>query len=119
MTKELTAAETKDLLVELLLAKKATDVTVINVSNQTVVTEYFIIATGKSTSQVKALTEHLEEKGEEKGLFTFRKDGVREARWVVLDYGSVIVHIFNDATRDFYALEKLWGNADNTVVVKD
>ena len=115
----MTAKETKDILVELLLEKKATDITVIDVAEQTVVTEYFVIATGRSASQVRALTDQLDEKGEERGLTALRKDGVREARWVVMDYGSVIVHIFNDATRDFYNLEKLWGNSDNVTHIED
>lgn len=113
------AKEIKDLVVELLKEKKASDITVIDVAEQTVVTEFFVIATGKSTTQVRALTDYLDEKGEERGIDAIRKDGVREARWVVLDYGSVIVHIFNDAMRDFYCLEKLWGNAENTTRVED
>lgn len=109
------ANEIKDIIVELLQEKKASDITVINVSEQTVVAEYFVIATGRSTTQVRALTDFLDEKGEEKGIVAIRKDGVREARWVVIDYGNVIVHIFNDAMRDFYAIEKLWGNSENTI----
>lgn len=115
----MTATEIKDIIVELLKDKKATDITVIDVAEQTTVTEYFVIATGKSNTQVRSLTEHLDEKGEERGLTAIRKDGVREARWVVIDYGNVIVHIFNDATRDFYALEKLWGNSANTIKIGD
>ncbi len=105
--------EIKDLVVSLLQEKKAVDITVIDVENQSSVTDFFVIATGRSTTQVKSLVDFLDEKGEEKGLTAYRRDGVREARWVVLDYGSVIVHVFNDATRDFYNLEKLWGNGEN------
>lgn len=113
------AKEIKDIIVELLKDKKASDITVIDVAEQTVVTEYFVIATGKSNTQVRALAEHLDEKGEEKGLSALRKDGIREGRWVVIDYGNVIVHIFNDATRDFYRLEQLWGNAENMTRITD
>ncbi|MBR1747864.1 MAG: ribosome silencing factor [Clostridia bacterium] len=109
----------KDIIIELLKAKKATDITVIDVAEQTIIADFFIIATGKSTSQVKALTESLEEKGEEKGLTLLRRDGEREARWVVMDYGGVIVHIFNDSTRDFYALEKLWEKGNNVTKIED
>ena len=105
--------EIKDLVVSLLQEKKAVDITVIDVENQSSVTDFFVIATGRSTTQVKSLVDFLDEKGEEKGLTAYRRDGVREARWVVLDYGSGIVHVFNDATRDFYHLEKLWGNGEN------
>ena len=111
--------EIKNIIVELLQAKKASDITVVDVSEQTILADYFIIATGKSVTQVKALTDQLEEKGEEKGLVLLRRDGEREARWVVMDYGGVIVHIFNDATRDFYALEKLWANGNNITKIED
>ena len=111
--------EIKDIVIELLKAKKASDITVINVAEQTILADYFVIATGKSTTQVKALTDQLEEKGEEKGLVLLRRDGEREARWVVMDYGGVIVHIFNDATRDFYALEKLWEKDGNVLRVEE
>ena len=114
------AKQTKDIIVELLKEKKASDITVIDVAEQTIVTEYFVIATGKSTTQVKALTDFLDEKGEERGLDApLRRDGVREGRWVVIDYGSVIVHAFNDATRDFYRLEQLWGNGANVTKIED
>ncbi|NLL56726.1 MAG: ribosome silencing factor [Clostridiales bacterium] len=109
----MTPSQLKDNIINYLQEKKAVDLTVINVTDQTTIADYFIIATGKSNAQVKALTEHLEEKMEEKEVFAIRKEGVREARWVVLDYASVIVHIFNDEARDFYNLEKLWGNTSN------
>lgn len=109
----MTPSQLKDNVVKYLQEKKAEDITVINVTDQTTIADYFIIATGKSTTQVKALTEFLEEKMEENEIFATRKDGEREARWVVIDYASVIVHIFNDSMRDFYNLEKLWGNASN------
>ncbi|MGN1041986.1 MAG: ribosome silencing factor [Christensenellales bacterium] len=115
----MTSQEIKDTIIDLLKEKKAADITVIDVEGQTSVTDYFVIATGRSTTQVKALTDFLDEKGEEKGLTAYRRDGVREGRWVVVDYGQVIVHIFNDAMRDFYNLEKLWGNANNTVHIDD
>lgn len=103
----MTPSQLKDNVVKYLQEKKAEDITVINVTDQTTIADYFIIATGKSTTQVKALTEFLEEKMEENEIFATRKDGEREARWVVIDYASVIVHIFNDSMRDFYNLEKL------------
>lgn len=109
----MTPKELKDNITKILEEKKANDITIINVSAQTTVTDYFIIATGKSSTQVKALIENLQDKMEEKQIFALRKDGEREGRWVVLDYGSIIVHIFNDEMHDVYNLEKLWGNASN------
>ena len=109
----MTPSDLKDNVIKYLQEKKAEDLTVINITDQTTIADYFIIASGKSNTQVKALTEFLEEKMEEKQIFATRKEGEKEARWVVIDYASVIVHIFNDAMRDFYNLEKLWGNASN------
>lgn len=109
----MTPNEIKDNVIKFLQEKKADDLTVINVTDQTTITDFFVIATGKSSTQVKALCEFLEEKMEEKEIFAMRKEGLKEARWIVLDYASVIVHIFNDAMRDIYNLEKLWGNASN------
>jgi ribosome-associated protein len=109
----MTPNQIKDNVVKYLQEKKAEDITIINVTDQTTIADYFVIVSGKSTTQVKALTEFLEEKMEENEIFATRKEGEREARWVVLDYASVIVHIFNDSMRDFYNLEKLWGNTSN------
>lgn len=105
--------ELKDEIVNVFQNKKANDITVMNVSEQTTIADYFVIATARNTSQVKALVDSLEETLEEKQVFAIRKEGVREARWVVVDYGSILVHIFNDETRDFYNLEKLWVKGDN------
>lgn len=105
--------ELKDEIVKVFQNKKANDITVVSIAEQTTIADYFVIATAKNTSQVKALVENLEEKLEKKEVFAIRKEGVREARWVVVDYGSIIVHIFNDETRDFYNLEKLWVKGDN------
>ena len=113
------SVEIKNKIIELLKAKKASDITVVDLGEQTIIADYFVIATGKSTTQVRALTDHLEEKGEECGLTLLRRDGEREARWVVMDYGGVIVHIFNDAMRDFYALEKLWAKDNNIIKIED
>lgn len=115
----MTPNELKDAIVKCLLEKKADDITVLHVTEQTTVTDYFVIATGKSTTQVKALMEYLEEKLEEQDIFVTRKEGEREARWVVMDYASVIVHIFNDQMRDLYALEKLWGKGSNVEKITD
>lgn len=93
--------------------KKAVDITVLNVSKLTVVADYFVICTGKSNRQIKALAEHLQEKLELDGVKCLRTDGMADGKWVVLDYGTVIVHIFNDDTRMFYCLEKLWSDGSN------
>lgn len=98
----------KNKVVEILDNKNGGDIAVIDMGQKSSVTDFFVIATGKNTTHVKALAEELEEKLEPEGVFVKRKEGINDARWVVLDYGEVIVHIFNSDTRDFYCLEKLW-----------
>ncbi len=105
--------EIKNAVCKELDERKAVDITVLNVSHLTVVADYFVICTARSNKQVKALAEYVSEKLEDAGVPTLRSDGVREGKWAVLDFGSVIVHIFNDDTRMFYCLEKLWTDGDN------
>ncbi len=92
---------------------KAEDIVSINVAEKTSVADYFVVASGRSTIHTKALVEHLEEELEKEDIFVLRRDGVKEGRWAVLDYGSVIVHIFSDDNRLFYHLENLWGDQNS------
>ena len=80
--------------------------------DKTSVADYFIVASARSSTQVKALSEHVEEKLEKAGITVLRRDGVADARWIVLDFGDVILHLFNDETRLFYHLERLWGEGE-------
>lgn len=110
--------ELKNLICEILDENRAVDITVLKVEHLTVVSDYFVICTGKSNRQVRALAENLEEKLAEREISPLRSDGVRDGKWAVLDYGSVIVHIFNDDTRMFYCLEKLWSDGENIEIYK-
>ena len=87
---------------------KAQDVVSIDVRGKTEVADYYVIASGRSMTQTRALIEYVEEEMDKIGVAPIRREGVREGRWAVLDYGDVIVHVFNDETRLFYALENLW-----------
>lgn len=93
--------------------KKGEDIVILDVGDQTVVCSYFVIASGKSTTQVKALCENVDEELSKLGLEPVRTEGVREGRWGVLDYGDVIVHVFNEESRLFYYLERLWDSGKN------
>ena len=115
----MTPQEIKDLLLTIIREKKAEDLTVIDVADQTEIADYMIILSGRNNQNVRALCEHIEEKAEKAGLFVTRKEGVREGRWIVLDYASVIVHIFNREMRGYYALEKLWEKGDNVTKIED
>ena len=101
-----------------LLEHKAEDVVSIDVRGKTEVADYYVIAGGRSMTHTRALIDHVEEEMDKIGIAPVRREGVREGRWAVLDYGDVIVHIFNDETRLFYHLESLWGNEENTVKYK-
>ena len=95
--------------------KKAEDIVKIYVADKTVIADYFVIAGGRSSTQVKALCDNLEEFVETMGMTAKRKEGVAEGRWAVLDFGDVIVHIFNDEQRLFYHLERIWGEGEKFV----
>lgn len=100
--------------------KKACGIVYIDVESKTSLCDYFVICSGRSSTQVKSLAENLEEKFEkEENISPRRREGVREGRWAVLDYEDVIVHIFNDEERDFYRLERLWEDGKNLTRYED
>ncbi len=102
-----------NIITEAISEKKGKDISVLNLKGQTVIADYFVIASGGSSSQVKALAENTEEKLAEKGFEPIRKEGIKEGKWAILDYGDIIVHIFEDSLRDYYALDKLWEKGSN------
>ena len=73
--------------------------------------EYFILMSAPSTVRVKSIVDHVEEALENEGLRVRHKEGYRDAQWVLMDYGDVVVHVFEEQTRSYYSLEKLWGEA--------
>ena len=107
----------KDLAIEICKAmsdKLGKDIIVLYVREKTDLCDYFVIASGSNAPQIKAMGERVEELVEKNlGLVPSRTEGVRDGRWAVLDYGDVIAHIFNDETRLFYHLERLWTDGGN------
>lgn len=94
--------------------RRGRDIVIVYVGDKTVLCDYFVIASGSSAAQIKAMGEKVEEMiSKEHGIDPTRTEGVRDGRWGVIDYGDVIVHVFNDETRLFYHLERLWANDDN------
>lgn len=91
--------------------KKATDVMALYVAETLVVTDYFLIATGSSDRQVHAIADSVEDALREAGAKPIGREGERELKWVLLDYGDFVVHVFQAAEREFYRLEKLWSDA--------
>lgn len=97
----------------LLKDHKAEDVLMICVKEKSSVADYYVVAGGRSMTHTRSLTERVEEEMEKEGVSPTRSEGVREGRWAVLDYGDVLVHIFNDESRLFYHLENVWDDGKN------
>lgn len=91
--------------------KKAKDIRILDIRDISPIADYFVICSGGSSIQVKAIAEEIEEKMGEKQLWPLHKEGYDSARWILLDYGNVIVHIFHQEDREFYDLERLWADA--------
>lgn len=108
-----------DKICQALSDKKANNIEIIDLTNQSVIADYFVICDGTSSTLVKTLADNVEEELEKEGTFVLRKEGYAPGRWVVLDYGDVIVHIFLDEERSFYNIEKLWASEDNLTVYED
>ncbi len=95
-------------IVETLENKKAKDIDVIDITKMSILAEYFVICSGTSTTHIKALSDELQNKLAEAGYEKVRKEGYNSARWILMDYGDVVVHIFHEEDREFYSLERLW-----------
>ncbi len=91
--------------------KKAGEVKVLKTEEVTVLCDYIVIATGNSTTQVRALADELEFKLKEQGVAPARIEGYESRNWILIDYYGVIVHIFHPEAREFYKLETLWADA--------
>ena len=99
------------LTADVLDTKKGIDIALLDVGDLLQITEVFVIATGTSRPHVKTLAETVEEKLKEIGRRPLRSEGEAEAEWVLLDYGDIVVHVFQPEPRDYYGLERLWGDA--------
>lgn len=110
---------TTEKICKVLSNKKAENICVIDIGSQSVIADYFVICSGSSTIQTKAICEHLEEEMEKDKVFVSRKEGLADGRWIVLDYTDIIVHIFLNEEREFYNIEKLWTNGENMTVYSD
>ena len=88
--------------------KLATDIVLIDVSDRLVITDVFVVVTGNNERQVEAIVDSVEERLLTRGKKPIRREGQRDGRWVLLDYGDVVVHVQHAEERAFYALERLW-----------
>jgi ribosome-associated protein len=110
----LNSSESKTLaykIADLALDKKAKQIVVIDLDGKTGIADFFVLMSGESDTQIKAIADHIvrELKGQE--IRVYHKEGYESLRWVLLDYVDVVVHVFKPETREFYGLERLWGDA--------
>ncbi len=109
---DMTSLEKAIFIAKILDDKKALDVTVLKVEQSSSVWEYFVIATGQSNTQIKAFANEVEAKMEEKEERPLHIEGYSSCEWVLMDYNDVNVNIFQEESRMFYSLERLWQDCE-------
>lgn len=103
--------EAAKLAVQALLDKQASDIRLLKTTELTVLADYFLICTANSTPHVRTLYDKVDKRLSEAGMPPVRREGYRNSNWLLLDFGCLIVHIFQKETREFYNLERLWSDA--------
>ena len=99
------------LCLEIIQERKAIDPVLMEVGRLTSFTDYFLVASGNSSRQVQAISQHMARRLREEGFKPFGIEGEQEAHWVLMDYGDVVIHVFYQPVREFYDLEGLWTEA--------
>ncbi len=115
MGEEKTVISPRDLANEAakaLSSKRGREIRLLYIEKQTVLADYFVICTGTSNTQIRALADEVDYKLSELGCPPLRREGVNDGTWALLDFGSVIVHVFARDARGFYNLENLWNDAE-------
>jgi ribosome-associated protein len=116
-TEEPDSSELARGIVELIADKKGSDIVLLDIRRVSLLADYFVICSGASERQVRAIVDEILEKvKKEAGTVPLNVEGVSSSGWVLVDYGSVIVHVFAPSLREYYSLEKLWSEA--TMVVR-
>ncbi len=98
-------------ITELISSKKGYSIKILDLRELTPIADFFIICSADSTTQVKAISDEVDDKLRDHGIKCFFKEGYDSLNWVILDYFDVVVHVFHKEAREFYNLEKLWGDA--------
>lgn len=114
--------ETKDIAQKIAAVandKKAKDILLLNMEGLSPVTDFYVICSAGNSTLVKAIADNIEDKLAEEGVHPTHKEGYADARWVLLDYGDVVAHVFLEEERDFYNLEQLWADAPSESFVEN
>ena len=106
----LPSREMAEIAVKALDSKKGKEIRLIRIDKITTLAEYFVICTGTSNTQINALCDEVEKELDQLGEQPIHREGYRGGTWVLLDYGCVAVHVFNEEARAFYGLERLWSD---------
>ena len=101
---------------EALEEKKASDIKILKTAEQTVLADYFVICSGSTAPHIKALVDEVDKQLSEAGEPPIRREGLRSDIWVLMDFGSVIVHVFTEEARKFYNLERLWSDSQEVTL---
>lgn len=115
---ELEANELARQIVEIASDRKAEDIVMLDISKVSIIADYFVICTGTSDRHVRAIAKDIDEKLGHEKVNPLNIEGMVDAKWVLVDYGSVLVHVFDTTTREFYRLEQLWPEAKPVLVVQ-
>lgn len=107
----MTSLELANRITELALEKKGKQIVKIDIHKLTDYADYFVVITGDSGLQIKAIVDHIEDELAKEGIKLYSKEGYEYQRWVLLDYVDVVVHVFNHETREFYGIERLYADA--------
>jgi ribosome-associated protein len=97
---------------ELAEGRRCSDIVVLDLQGKSPATDYFVIATGTSDRQMRTVADEISEEARKRGLRRFGRAGYEQARWILLDFIDVVIHIFDREYRDYYDLELLWGDAE-------
>lgn len=111
-----TPQELSTRIASILSDKKGTDIEIIKVSEITTIADFFVICTGSSSTQVRAFADEVEFKLKQSGVLPDHIEGRDTRSWIVLDYQSVVVHIFDPEAREYYDLERLWADGEKLII---
>ncbi|WKZ70582.1 MAG: ribosome silencing factor [Melioribacteraceae bacterium] len=103
-------------ITDIILTKKGFSIKILDLKKLSAFADYFVICSASSDTQVKAISDAIEKELRDRGIKTYHREGYEALNWVLLDYFDVVVHIFKTEARDFYNLEKLWGDAKVTEI---